>query len=397
MARSSLVIENKIGQVVRTIHWEGEQLVVFANNDTGRIDFVEDIQELESAEINFTVLGNLKRRELITEPFTVKGLGQIRLVEDVGVTLPLVSLTQDNPEEIKTISKWTAISHAALLLLLLLSSLIIKEKKEEETPVVAVFKQIPEEAKKTVKASEKKILKPQFKAKVADRTVKPKHPVIRTAKKVAKIRTQVNLSQVGALGALGGMTNGKVGSAGFNINATNSSLGTSSTKIGSGGVGGYERAIHGQGLVGGPVGTGGPIGTGGYATRGQGGGRPGYGKMSMVGGSSGYFLPLEDEALIEGGLDKDQIAAVIQRHLGEVIYCYEQGLQSKPKLNGRVGIHFVIGGSGRVNTALIQQSSLNSTMVEGCIVNKLRNWKFPQPVGGVNVKVTYPFVLRRVG
>jgi hypothetical protein len=117
----------------------------------------------------------------------------------------------------------------------------------------------------------------------------------------------------------------------------------------------------------------------------------------MVGGSSGYFLPLEEEALVQGGLDKDQIAAVVQRHLGEVIYCYEKGLQTNSSLQGRVGMHWVINGNGNVSIARVQQSSLKSSSVEGCIVNKLRGWKFPKPIGGVNVKVTYPFVLRRVG
>ncbi len=396
MAQSSLVIENTEGQVVRTINWQQDQLIVYLNLDTGRVDFVSSKSELNDFSFPYEILAETNRRSLEKQAISIARRGQIRMVKEVGETVSLVSLQNDNPEEIKAISKWTAITHGVLALLLLIGSFFIGRMETKTPQVVTVFHQkdlIPP----TVKATEKKIVKQTYKARVSNRTVKPKTKTFVSAKKTTKIRTQVNLSKVGALGALGGMANGKKGSAGFNPNAKNASLGTSLKDIGSQGAGGFERAVHGKGLVSSSVGTGG-FGAGqGYATRGKGGGRPGYGTMSMVGGSSGYFLPLEDEALIEGGLDKDQIAAVIQRHLGEVIYCYEKGLQVQPKLAGRVGINFVIGCSGRVSSARISQSSLKSSSVESCIVNRLKSWGFPKPYGGVNVKVSYPFVLRRVG
>jgi hypothetical protein len=159
-----------------------------------------------------------------------------------------------------------------------------------------------------------------------------------------------------------------------------------------------ERAVHGKGLVASAMGRGERIeGGGGYGTRGKsGGGRPGYGSMNMGGTAASYFEPVQEEALVEGGLDRDQIAAVIARHQGEVIYCYEKGLQVKSNLSGRVAIRWMINGGGNVSTAAVESSSLRSAQVEGCIVSHLRTWKFPKPVGGVNVKVSYPFVLKRL-
>jgi len=118
--------------------------------------------------------------------------------------------------------------------------------------------------------------------------------------------------------------------------------------------------------------------------------------MNVGGTAASYFQPLEEEALVEGGLDRDQIAAVINRHIGEVIYCYEKGLQVSPGLGGRINEKFVINGSGRVSSASVASSSLKSASVEGCITSHLKTWQFPKPVGGVNVKVTYPFVLKRL-
>lgn len=183
------------------------------------------------------------------------------------------------------------------------------------------------------------------------------------------------------------------------MNATNDSRGTSWNGAGSGGVGGMERAVHGKGLMAGTMGQGAHIeGGGGYGTRGKaGGGRPGYGTMGMGGTAASYFEPVQEEATVAGGLDMDQIAAVIARHQGEIIYCYEKGLQVKSSLSGRVGIRWVINGAGKVSTAAIESSSLKSAQVEGCIVSRLKGWQFPKPVGGVNVKVSYPFVLKRVG
>jgi hypothetical protein len=182
------------------------------------------------------------------------------------------------------------------------------------------------------------------------------------------------------------------------MNALNDSKGTSWNGAGAGGVGGMERAIHGQGLVASAAGSGGPVeGGGGYGTRGKaGGGRPGYGSMNMGGTAAAYFEPVQEEATSEGGLDMDQIAAVINRHSGEVIYCYEKGLQVKSGLAGRVGMKFVINGSGVVSSAGVASSSLNNAQVESCIVSHLKTWKFPKPVGGVNVKVQYPFMLKRM-
>lgn len=139
-------------------------------------------------------------------------------------------------------------------------------------------------------------------------------------------------------------------------------------------------------------------GAGGYGTKGVGGGgRAGYGKLAMVGGSNGYFQPLESEAQVTGGLDQDQIAEVIRRHMGEIVNCYEQGLQRQAKLAGRVNTKFVIGGNGSVTSAQINHSSLKNASVESCVVSRLRSWKFPRPVNNVDVRVSYPFAFRRVG
>jgi hypothetical protein len=138
-------------------------------------------------------------------------------------------------------------------------------------------------------------------------------------------------------------------------------------------------------------------GGGGYGTKGKGGGQAGYGKISLVGSSGSATIPLGKEAIVEAGLDRDLISGIIAQNMGQVRFCYEQGLQSDPTLAGRVAIAFVIGGNGQVKTTAVESSTLNSKQVEDCIALRLRSWRFPLPAGGVDVKVSYPFVLRRAG
>ena len=138
-------------------------------------------------------------------------------------------------------------------------------------------------------------------------------------------------------------------------------------------------------------------GGGGYGTKGKGGGKAGYGKLSLVGSAGNAPIPLGKEAIVQGGLDRDLISAVIERNKGQITFCYEQGLQGDPTLGGRVAVNFEIGSNGRVRTAGILNTTLHSSMVENCIIRRLKSWKFPLPEGGVNVKVSYPFLLRRRG
>ncbi|MGZ3745467.1 MAG: AgmX/PglI C-terminal domain-containing protein, partial [Pseudobdellovibrionaceae bacterium] len=167
---------------------------------------------------------------------------------------------------------------------------------------------------------------------------------------------------------------------------------------GSQGSGGVQTSLYAKGVVAAPLGVGGNIqGAGGYGTKGKGGGHAGYGKLSLVGSAETSSITLNQEASAASGLDRDQIAAVINKNLGQVRFCYEQGLQGDPNLSGRVAIAFVIGGNGGIKTAQIENSTLASKAIEDCILMRLKTWQFPLPQGGVDVKVAYPFVLRRAG
>lgn len=408
MQAGRFVLENEKGEVVRSFAIDADEIFVVYRHDTRRIDVVNEIKSLTDEGISFDVLKKTSARSVMGHSVPLANGGRFKFTETIDKTAKLVNVADDSEEQEKKIYKFTAYTQLGLMLLILIIGLLIEPlfMRKQDEPIVTVIPQqfVPQvKPQMTVKPSEEKVVKPKYAEKKVEAPKKPVSKILTAKvqavrKENAPLRTKIKVENVGALGALGGMKTGSKNSAGFNMNALNDSKGTSWNGAGEGGVGGMERAIHGKGLAAAAVGSGEKVeGGGGYGTRGSnGGGRPGYGSMNMGGTAAAYFEPVTEEALVEGGLTKDQIAAVINRHIGEVLYCYEKGLQVKPGLAGRVGVKFTINGAGSVSSAQVNGSSLNDAQVEGCIINRLRAWPFPKPIGGVNVKVNYPFVLKRV-
>jgi TonB family protein len=136
------------------------------------------------------------------------------------------------------------------------------------------------------------------------------------------------------------------------------------------------------------------IGIGGLGTKGPGGGRGGYGDVDLGGRGKEETQFVPGRTIVVGGLSRDVINRIIQRHYNEVKYCYEKELTKDPSLYGKVTVSFLIEGSGRVADALVQQSTMGNEPVETCIVNHVRRWAFPAPEGGSTVQVTYPYVFK---
>lgn len=388
-------LENNKGQAVRAIEWDAEELNFIFRHDTRRMESVSDLTSLKEKGVSYTLLETIDKKFFnLKKRYPLRSLtGELNLVADSDDVMPNVDLTEDDPEEFLAILKKTAGVAAILASILFTLSFFdtptVVSKEELEIVQVLDRKQI--EKRVIVAPTEKpmptaRVVTPKKNIKVPKKIVK--NQFIKATKKVTQV------SHLGALGVLGSMQSAKQ-RGGLQIDQAQTSAGIG--RGGSQGSGGVQTAVYSKGLFAAPVGSGNRAnGAGGYGTKGKGGGRAGYGKVSLVGSSNSFFDPIESEAWTEGGLDRNAIAAVIMRHLSEVRYCYEQGLQKKPTLSGRVSMNFMIGPTGSVTTAQINNSSLAHPPVENCIRDRLKTWKFPQPQGGVNVKVSYPFVLRRV-
>jgi len=165
------------------------------------------------------------------------------------------------------------------------------------------------------------------------------------------------------------------------------------------GVGGL--GLVGTGRLGGGTGEGtvGLSTAGLIGTVGNGNGRR-YGDGSGTGFSNrGSRVPKVRvaKATVNGGLDKDIVRRIVRAHINEVRHCYNQGLTKDQGLKGRVAVQFTIGGTGKVPTAVVSNTTLKDASVGNCIAKAVRRWKFPKPRGGGSVIVTYPFVLEAAG
>lgn len=132
------------------------------------------------------------------------------------------------------------------------------------------------------------------------------------------------------------------------------------------------------------------------STAGRGGGKNTSGIGGLGAGNTGNAGVglIEEESEIVGGLDREVIAQYIKSQLGQILYCYERQLSANPDLFGKVAVKFTIGGTGKVETQAIGDTTLKNATVEGCILNKVARWKFPAPAGGTKVLVTYPFLFK---
>lgn len=398
MKRSYLVFKNVEGETTRVLPFRNEELELIYNQDTRRVEFVSDSAALKEEGVEFQKLGEASKTSAPGAVIYKGTWGRVEHVAEVEDTSSDIQEREDrDPKDFTFFLKWTSgVQVGALALILAGSAIFSALTKEPEVEVVTVFKQT-EPLKKpveVVQVSEKKVVEKQPE-RFRKKAVVKKVVTTRLGKsKGVSERSGDSLSKMGALGALGGMNKNSTGAGGLSQAKSNSQgFGFDSTRA----AGGNNRGMLGKGLVSAGIGGGGSMtGYGGNGTRGKGSGQAGYGHVGMAGRSGGYYLPLSDDASVEGGLDREQIQAVVDRNQGQAVYCYEKGIQSNPGLGGRVMVKFVVSPSGAVSSASVASSSMGSSSVESCIVNKLRAWRFPRPKGNVAVRVNYPFNFKRL-
>jgi hypothetical protein len=100
-----------------------------------------------------------------------------------------------------------------------------------------------------------------------------------------------------------------------------------------------------------------------------------------------------DAVEARGGLDREIIRRLAQRHRAELLACYEPVVARRPTLGGKLTIRYTIGASGDVRTAAARPSALRHAGVAGCLVEAIRGWRFPQVSSGSATAVSQRFTL----
>lgn len=240
------------------------------------------------------------------------------------------------------------------------------------------------------KPQEEKIDEPEFGIKPDTTPEKSDKTTVDASKRESDIK---KVQSSGLLAGMSGDNSSHIfggGGLGTNINNALGGLQAGAGMSDAHGVGGLGS--RGVGVGGG----GGGLGLGGLGTKGGGGGR-GHG-ITLGGGGKRSTQIIPGRTTVVGGLDRSVIAEVIRRYQSQIRFCYERELQKNPSLEGRVAAEFTIDGTGRVSNVRIQEDSVGSGGAVGrCISQRIRRWRFPEPKGGGEVIVSYPWTFRAAG
>jgi hypothetical protein len=100
------------------------------------------------------------------------------------------------------------------------------------------------------------------------------------------------------------------------------------------------------------------------------------------------------EAELEDALDKESVGWVVEQQKAQLRYCYELALIRQPELQGRIALRWSIEPDGSVAGAEVEASTIGDRELLRCIVARVSRWTFPAPLGGGEVIVRYPVLLR---
>ncbi|MEA2625216.1 MAG: periplasmic protein TonB [Candidatus Binatota bacterium] len=85
-----------------------------------------------------------------------------------------------------------------------------------------------------------------------------------------------------------------------------------------------------------------------------------------------------------------EIRAVVASYVPGLKYLYDRELKARPSLAGKVTVEFVVTGGGAVSGVRLVSSGLGHPSLEGAILGRIRNWKFPSKQADAT-RVTFPF------
>lgn len=144
------------------------------------------------------------------------------------------------------------------------------------------------------------------------------------------------------------------------------------------------------GRIGGPI-TATPFGSGGLdpSIWGEEIGGPGMRSAEPPRGKGP--LVRRGELTVNGRLPPEVVQRVMRQNFGRFRLCYENGLRTAPKLEGKVTLAFTIRRDGKVEGATAT-TDLTDKAVSTCMARAVESISFPSPDGGV-AKVTFELLL----
>jgi hypothetical protein len=128
-------------------------------------------------------------------------------------------------------------------------------------------------------------------------------------------------------------------------------------------------------------------------------GRTSKGAAGLSSKTTIYTAGIPAETVVLGSMDPDVIRRILMDNLPKFRFCYQSELERTGNdVQGVIKLNFVIGASGHVAQAAVEDASNLPGVVKRCVVDVLRGIQFPEPMGGGTVEVKQPmnFMPKRI-
>jgi hypothetical protein len=119
-------------------------------------------------------------------------------------------------------------------------------------------------------------------------------------------------------------------------------------------------------------------------------------QASQKGPVRGQVTKLTSSAKVTGSLSREDVTRVVNEHSNQLSACYEKVLLQDPGLAGKITLDWTVKLDGLVKDVRVASSTLSNPKVAVCVVDAVKGWKFPKPVGG-EALISYPFLFRSSG
>ncbi|MEW6441116.1 MAG: AgmX/PglI C-terminal domain-containing protein [bacterium] len=101
---------------------------------------------------------------------------------------------------------------------------------------------------------------------------------------------------------------------------------------------------------------------------------------------------------IRGGMSREAVLGVVNRHIDEIRDCYERELLHNPGLTGKILMEWLIRPDGSVSYAKVTFTNIgHSSDLHLCVQAQVAAWQFPRPTDSQEVVVTFPFLFENAG
>ncbi len=101
-----------------------------------------------------------------------------------------------------------------------------------------------------------------------------------------------------------------------------------------------------------------------------------------------------DNSTLSSALDKGSIDQTIKSNMARFRSCYVKESRKSPNLAGNINVKFTLNKAGEVTSTSIASSSIQSPLVEKCVLQQIQGLRFdPQPKQ--SNEVIYPFVFSK--